>query len=110
VTKAGGIESNIKMNNSLRPDENGQSESVTANSHGRAPHRGLDAAGRWLAFGTLSLAQLMDVLAGTVFVHVCRAQVGIRVVSELCHIPPETLGQHCHLRAYVDAHRCSGNR
>jgi len=49
-------------------------------------------------------------LDGTVFVHVCRAQVGIRVVSELCHIPPETLGQHCHLRAYVDAHRCSGNR
>jgi hypothetical protein len=26
-------------------------------------------------------------------------------VSELCHIPPETLGQHRHLRGYVDAHR-----
>ena len=47
-------------------------------------------------------------LDGTVFVHVCGAQVGIRVVSELCHIPPETLGQHGHLRGHADAHRCCG--
>jgi hypothetical protein len=31
-------------------------------------------------------------LDGTVFVHVCRAQVGIRVVSELCHMPPKPWG------------------
>src|SRR4051794_32136640 len=29
-------------------------------------------------------------------------------VSELCHIPPETLGRHLHLREHSDAHRCRG--
>lgn len=29
-------------------------------------------------------------------------------VSELCHIPPETLGQHQHLEGYAHAHRCCG--
>ena len=29
-------------------------------------------------------------------------------VSELCHIPPETLGQHCHLREHSEAHCCCG--
>jgi hypothetical protein len=34
------------------------------------------------------------------------AEVVIRVVSELCHIPPETLGKHRHLRGHVGPHRC----
>jgi len=50
----------------------------------------------------------MCVPDGTVFVHVCREQVGIRAVSELCHIPPETRGQHQHLRGHAHAHRCCG--
>ena len=29
-------------------------------------------------------------------------------VSELCHIPPETLGQHRHLRGHAEADRCWG--
>ena len=29
-------------------------------------------------------------------------------VSELCHIPPETLGQHHHLRGHAEADRCFG--
>src|SRR5688572_4658759 len=29
-------------------------------------------------------------------------------VSELCHIPPETLGQHRHLRGHAEADRCCG--
>jgi hypothetical protein len=29
-------------------------------------------------------------------------------VSELCHIPPETLGQPRHLQAYIEAQRCCG--
>jgi hypothetical protein len=36
------------------------------------------------------------------------AEVGIRIVSELCHIPPETLGKHRLLRGHADAHRCCG--
>ena len=42
-------------------------------------------------------------LDGTVFVHVCRAQVGIRAVSGLCHIPPATLELHRHLGGTPDA-------
>jgi hypothetical protein len=34
--------------------------------------------------------------------------VTIRIVSELCHIPPETLGQHRHLRGHADVDRCCG--
>ena len=30
------------------------------------------------------------------------------LVSELCHIPPETLGQHRHLRGHAEADRCCG--
>ena len=29
-------------------------------------------------------------------------------MSELCHIPPETLGQHHDLRGHAHAHRCCG--
>jgi len=34
--------------------------------------------------------------------------VRLNFVSELCHIPPETLGQHRHLRGHAHAHRCCG--
>src|SRR5436190_20504588 len=37
-----------------------------------------------------------------------RAQVNLRTVSELCHIPPETLGKCHHLPGYADTHRCCG--
>src|SRR5262245_48868434 len=30
----------------------------------------------------------------------------MRIVSELCHIPPETPGQHGDLRGHVDVYRC----
>jgi hypothetical protein len=33
-------------------------------------------------------------------------QVAGGIVSELCHIPPETPGKHLHLRRHVDAYRC----
>jgi len=36
------------------------------------------------------------------------AQVAFPFVSELCHISPETPGQHRHLRGHADAHRCCG--
>ena len=36
------------------------------------------------------------------------AEVRIRIVSELCHIPPETRGQHRDLRGCTNAHRCCG--
>jgi hypothetical protein len=36
------------------------------------------------------------------------AEVGARIVSELCHMPPETLGKHRDLRGHFDAHRCCG--
>jgi MFS family permease len=36
------------------------------NLHGRATRHGLNEAGRWLALGALSLAQLMDVLENTI--------------------------------------------
>jgi hypothetical protein len=29
-------------------------------------------------------------------------------VSELCHMPPETLGQHCYLPEQSEAHCCCG--
>ena len=35
-------------------------------------------------------------------------EVGIAFVSELCHIPPQTLGQHRHLRGHAEADRCCG--
>src|SRR5206468_2583318 len=35
-------------------------------------------------------------------------QLTTRIVSELCHIPPETWGQHQHLRGHVHEHRCCG--
>jgi hypothetical protein len=35
-------------------------------------------------------------------------EVAPRIVSELCHIPPETLGQHRHLRGHAEADRCCG--
>lgn len=54
------------MNNDLRPPEDDPSESVTANPDEWARRRGLDATGRWLALGALSLAQLMDVLDNTI--------------------------------------------
>ncbi len=36
----------------------------------------------------------------------CVAEVQIGIVSELCHIPPETPGQHRHLRGHAESHRC----
>ncbi|QLS59445.1 DHA2 family efflux MFS transporter permease subunit [Klebsiella variicola] len=54
------------MNNNLRPHEDDPSESVTTNPSVGARHQVLDAAGRWLALGALSLAQLMDVLDNTI--------------------------------------------
>ena len=44
----------------------------------------------------------------SIFVSDWMREVGLGFVSELCHIPPETLGQHRHLRGHVDAHRCCG--
>jgi len=43
-----------------------------------------------------------------VFVKGKAGEVEIRFVSELCHIPPETLGQHRHLRGHAEADRCCG--
>jgi hypothetical protein len=34
--------------------------------------------------------------------------VKIRLVSELCHIPPQTPGEHRDLRGHSNAHRCVG--
>jgi hypothetical protein len=34
------------------------------------------------------------------------AQLGARIVSELCHISPESHGKHRHLWGHVNAHRC----
>ena len=34
------------------------------------------------------------------------AEVAFRIVSELCHIPSETPGEHRDLRGHADAHRC----
>ena len=45
-----------------------------------------------------------------VFVKGQSLEVEIGSVSELCHIPTETLGKHRHLRGDVDAHRCCGSR
>ncbi|SHI20399.1 drug resistance transporter, EmrB/QacA subfamily [Pollutimonas bauzanensis] len=64
--KAGEIESKIKMNNNPRPGKCGQSESAIASLHPRTTQQGLNATGRWLALGALSLAQLMDVLDNTI--------------------------------------------
>lgn len=36
------------------------------------------------------------------------AQVADRIVSELCHMPPETPVKYCRLRGHVDADRCCG--
>lgn len=36
-------------------------------------------------------------------------QLTTRIVSELCHIPLETPGEHRHLRAHPNGVRCSGN-
>ena len=36
------------------------------------------------------------------------AQKIIGTVSELCHMPPETLGEHRHLATRIDEHRCRG--
>ena len=36
------------------------------------------------------------------------AEVPTAIVSELCHIPPETPGTHRDLRGHVAAHRCCG--
>jgi hypothetical protein len=36
-----------------------------------------------------------------------RAQVGHRIVSELCHMPVEIQVKHRHLRGDAEAHRCS---
>jgi len=33
----------------------------------------------------------------------------IETVSELCHIPPETLGKLCRLPGHVDVYRCCRN-
>jgi hypothetical protein len=41
------------------------------------------------------------------FVDVCPAEVGIRIVSELCQIPPQTPVTHRDLQGHSDAHRCS---
>lgn len=54
------------MNNNLRPHKDGLSKSITTNAPEGVGQRGLDAAGRWLALGALSLAQLMDVLDNTI--------------------------------------------
>jgi hypothetical protein len=35
-------------------------------------------------------------------------EVELVFVSELCHTPPETLGQHRHLREHAEADRCCG--
>jgi len=35
-------------------------------------------------------------------------EAGIRIVSELCQIPPETPVKHGDLRGHSDAHRCCG--
>ena len=34
------------------------------------------------------------------------AEVELRLVSELCHISPETLGEHRHLQGHAEADRC----
>ena len=40
------------------------------------------------------------------FVYVCPLEVGIRIVSELCQMPPQTPVKHRDLRGHSDAHRC----
>jgi hypothetical protein len=40
------------------------------------------------------------------FADVCGPQDHIPIVSELCHMPPETQVKHCRLRGHVDAYRC----
>jgi hypothetical protein len=48
-----------------------------------------------------------DLIDGRPFRRVS-AQIAMRSVSELCHIPRETLDKHDYLRKYADAHRCCG--
>jgi len=50
-------------------------------------------------------------IRGDVLIGVCPCsppEVEIETVSELCHIPPQTPGEHGHLGGHADGHRCCG--